>query len=1134
VGATPDLLNLFSNSAVALLYFLSVILLSQAALFMALGQRLRGPSERGAARYAAASIGVMAAWIVMMIGAMVVLVTRKPSEAILPPLDRAVSVMVVLLVGWAFLTADQQDKDPSSRGRGGWLTFFVALIALGVVGAYGYTAVQWFNTPGAEFNRSMYGSAWVLGGTVLSAVGLILLILRFRSTVDAPLKMIFFAFVLAGFGYTLFTINNGTLRGDDAGAMRLAFLAAMSFLPIVVYRKVVDRLMTAIEVKSTQAVQASLSAITMPQAESSSGDREAVTLLKALGLMLEREVPEELPQQIVTSVASVIKADVVALLALDDVEYADVIAAYDHVQQKPIAAMALKLDEQPTLQAAITQRSQQALPSDDGDLFARQQTLTTDKNLNELVDLYTRLDVQKIGPAYFQPLMRDGVPVGVLVVALPYTQRELRDNELRLLEALAPIGARLLTISRAAQRARFEHDERAVQAVVAGVEPAQPAVSPARADMQASLELARNQINELSAMVRDLQIELDYERSRIAELSAGDAEGLSVTQRLAKMSAERSQLEAEREKLMQALQEAQTKLATATGDDDEVYQAMVRVLQQERDELQAQKAQLETQLTDIREHGQTATPAVLRDMLTNLSEEKARLSVERDQIKSQLSSVEEQLGALGIEGGPAGLATVIFQLTNERSQYKAQAERFAQERDTLLAERKRIADLIANEAKRAEKIAALETWLRRLAADREALLQQRDSLRQERETHRADREGWEAQRTKFVGDLAAMQADLEEALHERNQASSAHDKLAQERASLITERDRLVAERTALQTERDQLLARVEGNREMLQQLGTDGVGALQTMINDLTEERSDLEHQVLQAQNKMQALQEKLNRAEARIARSVPVPSSASVDASQAEVMLSIAQELRTPMSSIAGYVDLLLGESVGILGALQRQFLQRVKANADRLGALLEDFIKVTAIDTGQLNLQPENVDMIDIIDDAITATRTQFREKGITLKMDLPDSLPQISGDHDALQQIVIQLLSNAYLASPTDGEVTVTAKHEPGFRLPARNGAGEQPADVIYLAVRDMGGGIPAEEQSRVFSRLYRADNPLIQGLGDTGVGLSIARALTEVHGGRIWLDSTPGVGSTFKLVIPLQGSMRPERLAHAAS
>jgi signal transduction histidine kinase len=601
-----------------------------------------------------------------------------------------------------------------------------------------------------------------------------------------------------------------------------------------------------------------------------------------------------------------------------------------------------------------------------------------------------------------------------------------------------------------------------------------------------------------------------------------------------KMSRERAELEAEKENLMQALQEAHAKMATATGNEDEVYVAMVQVLQKERDELQAQKEQLESQLADIRTRGEAAAPAVLRDMLTSLSEDKARLSVERDQIKSQLTEVESQLKALGIEGGPAGLATVIFQLTNERSQYKALSERAIQDRDTLLAERERIKDLIANEAKRAAKITAMETALRRLAADREALLQQRDSLRQERGVSNADREQWETQRAKMVADLAALQSDLEEAVFDRNRAIVERGKLAEERTSLVTERDQLLAERTALQTERDQLMARVEGNRETLQRLGEDGVGALQRMINDLTEERSDLEHQLLRAQGNIQSLHESLNKAQAQIAHSVPVPAGASIDATQAEVMLSIAQELRTPMSSIVGYVDLLLGESVGILGALQQQFLRRVKANVDRLSTLLEDFIRVTAIDTGQLNLQPENVDVLEIIDDAITTTRTQFREKGITLKMDLPDNLPPVNGDRDALQQIVIQLLSNAYLASPTDGEVLLTAKFERSFHVPAHTGPGEDMDNVIYLSVRDFGGGIPPEEQGRVFSRLYRADNPLIQGLGDTGVGLSIARALTEVHGGRIWLESAPSLGSTFKLVIPLNGSMRPERLAHAAS
>src|SRR5262249_52412185 len=154
-------------------------------------------------------------------------------------------------------------------------------------------------------------------------------------------------------------------------------------------------------------------------------------------------------------------------------------------QQKAIVAMAIKMDEQPTLVNAIVNK--------------KQETLSTDRNLNELVDLYTRLDIQKMGPAYIQPLSREGGVVGALVIALPYTQRLLRVNETGLLEALAPIASRLLSISRTAQRALLDSEARAVQAIVEGGTATELPPTAARAEMQASLELARSQINELSA-----------------------------------------------------------------------------------------------------------------------------------------------------------------------------------------------------------------------------------------------------------------------------------------------------------------------------------------------------------------------------------------------------------------------------------------------------------------------------------------------------------------------------------------------------------------------------------------------------------------------------------------------------------
>jgi signal transduction histidine kinase len=233
------------------------------------------------------------------------------------------------------------------------------------------------------------------------------------------------------------------------------------------------------------------------------------------------------------------------------------------------------------------------------------------------------------------------------------------------------------------------------------------------------------------------------------------------------------------------------------------------------------------------------------------------------------------------------------------------------------------------------------------------------------------------------------------------------------------------------------------------------------------------------------------------------------------------MVQELRTPMTSVIGYVDLLLGESAGILGEMQRKFLLRVNANVSRLASMLEDLIRVTMLDSGQFQLMHEPVDVIGVIEDAITNASEQLREKGLTVHLNLDDDVPDLPADPDAIHQIVGQLLTNAYLASPPGSEFFITAR-----RQPVKYDAGRI-VDSLYIAVEDRGGGIASEDQGRVFSRKYKAENPLIQGLGDTGVGLSIAKALVEAHGGRIWLETREGVGVTFSLAMPLEADMEPQ-------
>jgi signal transduction histidine kinase len=234
-----------------------------------------------------------------------------------------------------------------------------------------------------------------------------------------------------------------------------------------------------------------------------------------------------------------------------------------------------------------------------------------------------------------------------------------------------------------------------------------------------------------------------------------------------------------------------------------------------------------------------------------------------------------------------------------------------------------------------------------------------------------------------------------------------------------------------------------------------------------------------------------------------------------QTEVIASISQELRQPMSSIIGYTDLLLGESVGILGALQRKFIERIKASTERMGNLIDDMIQLNTLEVDLADLKPEAMDLNLIIDNAMAYTSSQVREKNISLHLDLPKKVAAVNADREALQQILIHLLQNAGSASPVEGTVRLKVQTTK-----------EDGSDYVMIQVTDSGGGIPEEDLSRVFTRLYRADNVLIQGVGDTGVGLSIAKTLTEAQHGKIWVESQPGTGATFNVLLPIVKETAP--------
>lgn len=234
-------------------------------------------------------------------------------------------------------------------------------------------------------------------------------------------------------------------------------------------------------------------------------------------------------------------------------------------------------------------------------------------------------------------------------------------------------------------------------------------------------------------------------------------------------------------------------------------------------------------------------------------------------------------------------------------------------------------------------------------------------------------------------------------------------------------------------------------------------------------------------------------------------------------EFVASLSQELRTPMTSITGYTDLLMGESVGFIGDMQRKFLQRIKANIERMGSMLNDLIGITAIDAGQLEIRPMQVNMAEVIEDTIIGAKAQLEENEITMKMDLPENLPSVEADPDSVRQIMSNLLSNAIKSTPINGSITIAADR---YTQPDTTTSDDDTPTFLQISISDSGGGIAEKDLGRVFERFYRAERPLIDGLGETGVGLAIVKSLVEAHGGQVWVESEIGTGSTFHFLLPV--------------
>jgi len=222
-------------------------------------------------------------------------------------------------------------------------------------------------------------------------------------------------------------------------------------------------------------------------------------------------------------------------------------------------------------------------------------------------------------------------------------------------------------------------------------------------------------------------------------------------------------------------------------------------------------------------------------------------------------------------------------------------------------------------------------------------------------------------------------------------------------------------------------------------------------------------------------------------------------IDRLRTEFVATISHELRTPLTAAKAGLGMLQTSAADRLEPTEQRLLQNARRNIDRLDRHISDLLALNQIKAGVLRLDRERLDLRTIISNALSVVHPLIREKEQALELDLPKPLP-LNGDSWRLEQVVVNLFDNAHRYTP------------PGTRIAV---AGRRTADEVRLTVSDAGPGIPAEEQEAIFERFHR----VATAEGGSGLGLAIARAIVEIHGGRIWAESQPGSGATFHVALP---------------
>ena len=230
-------------------------------------------------------------------------------------------------------------------------------------------------------------------------------------------------------------------------------------------------------------------------------------------------------------------------------------------------------------------------------------------------------------------------------------------------------------------------------------------------------------------------------------------------------------------------------------------------------------------------------------------------------------------------------------------------------------------------------------------------------------------------------------------------------------------------------------------------------------------------------------------------------------LDKMKSAFVSNVSHELRTPLTAIKASADNMLDRLIGDLNGKQVGYLTRIKSNSDRLARLINDLLDLSTIEAGKIDLRPTKLSLVTLVKEAAESLRPVATEKLINLTVMSADPGVIAWADRDKVIQELMNLIGNALKFTPTRGKVTIAVAKDS--------------AAWMQISVTDTGPGIPAEEVNKVFGRFYQIGQAGTQKTQGTGLGLAISKALVEMHGGKIWVESEAGKGSTFFFTLPAE-------------